>query len=56
MPVRNVLVGDTRRDVKHDYTAMSVDIISITKTTKLFLAGSIPYIELDLAQVLLIVR
>jgi hypothetical protein len=56
MPVRDVLVGDTRGDIKHDYTALSIDIISITKTTELFLAGSIPDIELDLAQVLLVVR
>jgi hypothetical protein len=55
VPVGNVLVGDARCDVKHNDTALSVDVVSITKTTKLFLTRSIPDIELDLAQVLLTV-
>lgn len=56
MPVGDVLIGNSGRDIEHDDTALSVDIISITKTTKLFLTGGIPNIELDLAQVLSIVR
>lgn len=52
VPIGDVLVGNTRRHVKHDDTALSVDVVSITKTTKLFLAGSVPNIELDGAQVL----
>ena len=56
MPVGDVLVGDSGCDIKHDDTALSVDVVSITKTTKLLLTGSIPNIELNLAQVLLTVR
>jgi hypothetical protein len=52
VPVGNVLVCDTGRHVKHDDTAVAVDIITVAKTAELFLAGGIPDIELDGAQVL----
>jgi hypothetical protein len=52
VPVGYVLVGDTRGDVKHDDTALAVDVVSIAQTTKLLLTGGIPDIELDLAEVL----
>ena len=29
MPVRHVLVRDTRRDVEHDDTALALDVVSI---------------------------
>jgi hypothetical protein len=53
VPVGDVLVGDSGCDIKHDNTALAVDVVSITESTKLLLSCSIPYIELDLAQVLL---
>lgn len=52
MPVGNVLVGDTGGNIEHDDTALAVDIVSISQTTKLLLAGSIPHVELDLSKVL----
>lgn len=52
VPVGNVLVGDTAGDVEHDNTALAVDVVSITETTKLLLASSVPNIELDLTKVL----
>ena len=52
MPVGNVLVCDARGDIEHDDTALSVDVISITQTAKLFLTSGVPDIELDLAKVL----
>jgi hypothetical protein len=52
MPVWHVLVCDTGSNIEHDDTALSVDIVSITETTKLLLTSGIPDIELDLAQVL----
>lgn len=52
MPVGNVLVCDTRRHVEHDDAAVAVNIVTIAKTTELLLAGGIPDIELDGAQVL----
>jgi hypothetical protein len=51
MPVRNVLVCDSRCDVKHDNTALALDVISISETTELFLTGSIPNVEADSAEV-----
>ena len=55
MPVRNVLVGNARRDVKHDDSTLSVNIVTITETSELFLAGGIPHVKLNLTQVLFIV-
>jgi hypothetical protein len=56
MPVGDILIGDTRCHIKHDDTALSVDIVSITKTTKLLLSGRVPDVKLDLAQVLPVLR
>jgi hypothetical protein len=52
VPVRNILVRDSGSHVEHDDTALAVDVVAISKTTKLFLAGSIPNIELDGTQIL----
>lgn len=52
VPVGNVLVGDTGGNIKHDDTALAVDVVSISQTSELLLAGSIPHIELDRTQVL----
>jgi len=51
MPVGNVLIGDTGRDVKHNDATLALDVVAIAETTKLFLAGSIPDIEYDIAKV-----
>jgi hypothetical protein len=52
VPVGNVLVCDARGDVEHDDTALSVDVVSITETTKLLLTSGVPDVELDGAEVL----
>ena len=52
VPVGHVLVGNTGGDIEHDDTALSVDVVTVTETTKLLLTGSVPDIELDLAVVL----
>jgi hypothetical protein len=52
VPVGNVLVGNARSDVKHDDTALAVDVVSIAETAELLLACSVPDVELDLAEVL----
>lgn len=52
VPVGDVLVGDTGGDIKHDDTALAVDVVTVTKTSKLLLTGGIPDIEADLAIVL----
>lgn len=52
VPVGDVLVCDTRGHVEHDDTALAVDVVSIAEATELLLAGRIPDVELDLAEVL----
>ncbi len=52
VPVGDVLVGDAGGDVEHDDAALSVDVVSIAKTTELLLAGGIPDVKLDLTEVL----
>jgi hypothetical protein len=52
VPIGNVLVCDTRSDIKHDDTALAIDVVSISETTKLLLTCSIPHVKDDLAKVL----
>jgi hypothetical protein len=47
VPVGNVLVGDTRGDVEHDDTALSLDIVSVAETTELLLSCRVPDVEAD---------
>ena len=46
MPVGNILVGDSGCDIKHDDTALSVDVVPISETTELLLSRGVPDIEL----------
>ena len=52
VPVWHVLVRDTRRHVKHDDTALAVDVVAVAEPAKLLLAGRVPDVELDRAVVL----
>lgn len=52
MPVGDVLVGDPGRNIEHDDTTLSVDVVAVSETTELFLTCGVPYIELDLTEVL----
>lgn len=52
MPVRDILVRNSGGDVEHDDAAQAIDIVSITKASKLLLSCGIPDIELNVAQVL----
>jgi len=47
VPVGNVLVGNTRRDIKHDDATLTVDVVAIPEPTKLLLPGGVPDVELD---------
>lgn len=47
MPIRHVLVRDTRSDIEHDNTTLALDVVSITETTKLLLSSCIPDVEAD---------
>ena len=52
VPVGDVLVGNSRSHIKHNDTALAVDVVTITETTELLLTGGIPDVELDGAEVL----
>ena len=52
VPVGDVLVGNAGSNVEHDDTALAVDVVAIAQTAKLFLASSVPDVELDGAKVL----
>ena len=52
VPVGYILVSDAGVDVKHDDTALTVDVVSITETSELLLSCGVPDIELDVTQVL----
>lgn len=47
MPVGNVFVRDTRSDIKHDDSALPLDVVPVAKPTELLLSRGIPYIEFD---------
>ena len=51
MPVGDVLVGDTGSDIEHDDTALTLDVVTITETTELFLSSGIPNVEADSTEV-----
>jgi len=51
MPVGNVLVGNSRSDVEHDDTALTVNVVSISQPTKLLLTSGIPNIEFEFTKV-----
>ena len=47
VPVGYVFVGNSRCHVKHNDTTLTLDVVSITKSSKLFLTGCIPHVEAD---------
>jgi hypothetical protein len=51
VPVWNVLVGDTGCHVEHDNRALSLDIVTVSESTKFLLTGCVPNIKFDLAPV-----
>jgi len=51
VPIGNILVCDSRGDVKHDDTTLALNVVAITETTKFLLSGSVPDVETDGAKV-----
>ena len=51
VPVGDVLVGDAGGDIEHDDTALALDVVAVTETTKLLLTRGIPNVEADRAEV-----
>ena len=51
VPVGHVFVGNPRGHVEHNDTTLALDVVAISQTTELFLAGSVPYVEADVTKV-----
>jgi len=51
MPVGDIFVRDSGCDVEHDNSALTLDEVSISKTTELLLACSIPNVEANSSEV-----
>jgi len=47
VPIRHVLVGDSRGDIEHDDSTLTLNVISIPQTAELFLPCCIPDVETD---------
>jgi hypothetical protein len=52
MPVGDILVGNTGGNIKHDDTALAIDVVSIAETSELLLSCGIPDIKFNITQVL----
>ena len=51
VPVGDVLVGDSAGHVEHDDGALALDVVSISQSSELLLASSVPDVEPDGASV-----
>ena len=47
VPVRDVLVSDTGRDIEHDNRALTLDVVPVAQSTKFFLPRRVPHVEFD---------
>lgn len=52
MPIRHILVGDAGGHIKHDDTALPVDVVAVTEAAEFLLPSGIPYIKLDRTEIL----
>ncbi|KAH3678749.1 hypothetical protein OGATHE_000017 [Ogataea polymorpha] len=51
VPVWNVLVRDSRGDVEHDDTTLTVDVVTVSQSAEFLLSGRVPDVESDLTEV-----
>lgn len=51
MPVGHILVCDAGCDIEHNDTALTLDVVTVSETTKFLLASGIPDIKADCAKV-----
>lgn len=51
MPIRHILIRDPGCDIKHDDSTLSLDVVTVTKSTELLLPGRVPDIETNSAKV-----
>lgn len=52
VPVGDIFVGDAGGHIKHDDTALAIDVVSIAETTELLLSCGVPHIKFNITQVL----
>lgn len=52
MPVRYVLVSDTRRHIEHNDTTLAIDVVPVSQAAELLLPSCVPHVELNLSQIL----
>lgn len=48
VPVGHTLVCDTRGNIKHNDSALAVDVVSVSQSSKLLLSCSVPHLKLNL--------
>lgn len=51
VPVGHVFVGNPRGHIEHDDTALALDVVAVSQTTKFFLSGRVPYVKDDVTKV-----
>ena len=47
IPLGDVLVGNSGGDIEHNDRGVSTDVVTLSKSSKLFLAGGVPECKLD---------
>ena len=47
MPIGNMFICDTRSHIEHNNSTLTLNVISIAKTTKLFLSCRVPAVKLQ---------
>ena len=47
VPLRDILVGDSSADIEHNDSAVSTNIIAVSKSSELLLACGVPNVELE---------
>jgi hypothetical protein len=55
MPVGNILIGNAGGDIEHDDAALTVDVVTISQATKLFLTRCVPDVKCDLSKILTVI-
>ena len=45
VPVGDILVGDSCRDVEHNDSTLALDVVAVAKTAKLLLSCRVPNVE-----------
>ena len=47
MPDGYIIIRHSGRDIKHDDGTLGLDVVAVSESSKLLLAGSVPHVESD---------